>query len=85
VARPKGYELNPEALQDLLELTGKSKSEVAELADFSLGALRDLEIGRRGASIQVVHRLAGAFRCRPGTLFPALTQVRRVDESAVVS
>lgn len=82
MARPAGYDLNPDAFADRLEDTGQSKTDVALLADVSLGTLRDLQVGRRGASLKTAHALASALRCRPGTLFPQLAN--RTTEAVAV-
>lgn len=81
MARPRGFQLNYDAFEDLRISRGRSKSQIAEDAGVSLptisGLIRRGE-DRKGASLDVAIRIAGALSCKPGTLFPDL--MGKVDD-----
>lgn len=74
MARPHGLRLNSDAVEDRLEALNKTRTEIAEQAEMSLGSLMDLMKGRRGASIAVANALSAALEVRPGTIFPELSK-----------
>lgn len=57
---------------------GISQEELAHKADFARSFLSAIELGRKGASIQSVWRLAQALDCKPSDLW--LTAERLVQE-----
>lgn len=70
--RPAGHRLNREAFRDLLDRTGLSVSDVADLADLPRSTISALLGGHSKAATPNAHRIAAAVGCRPGTLFPTL-------------
>lgn len=70
--RPAGHLLNREAFRDLLDRTGLSLTEVADLADLPRSTLSALLGGHSKAATPNAHRIAAAVGCRPATLFPTL-------------
>lgn len=84
MARPKGFQLNYDAFEDLLLSRGRNRSEVAADAAVALPTISGLarhRDDRPGASAKVAVRIAGALSCRPGTLFPALMGKVDADEA----
>lgn len=57
---------------------GVSQEELAHKAEFARSFLSAIELGRKGASIQSVWRLAQALNCNPSDLW--LTAERLVHE-----
>lgn len=72
MARPAGHLLNRWAWEDLLNLTGRSLTEIAELADIPRPTISSLVGGHHKASVPMAHRLAKALGCNPATLFPTI-------------
>lgn len=70
--RPAGHKLNRAAWDDVLRLTGRSLTEVAEFADIPRPTISSLVGGHHCASVPMAHRLATAVGCHPATLFPSL-------------
>lgn len=81
MARPTGHRLSPAAWDDLLRLTGRSLTQVAELSGIPRPTLSSLLGGHHGASVPMAHKLAAALGCNPQTLFPTL----RSDSYAAVA
>jgi transcriptional regulator with XRE-family HTH domain len=84
MARPKGFQLNTDAFEDLLVARGMTRSEIADQAEIALSSLSGLtRIGRqKGASLPVALRIASVMRVRPGTLFPELAGRVAAEEVA---
>lgn len=59
---------------------GISQEELAHKADFARSFLSAIELGRKGASIQSVWRLAQALNCKPSELW--ITAERLMQEGA---
>lgn len=74
MARPAGVALNREAWEDILSLTGKNLTQVAELADIPRATVSSLLGGFHKASVPMAHRLALALGVNPRTLFPDLNR-----------
>lgn len=72
MARPKGHTLSAQAWDDILRLTGKSLTQVAERADIPRPTLSSLLGGHHSASVPMAHRIAAALDVHPATLFPTL-------------
>jgi transcriptional regulator with XRE-family HTH domain len=72
MARPKGHELSREAWDDVLRLTGRNLTQVAELSDVPRPTLSGLYTGKHRASVPMAHKIASAIGVRPETLFPSL-------------
>lgn len=70
--RPAGHPLNRAAWDDVLRLTGRSLTQVADLADVPRPTLSSLLGGHHKASVPMAHRIAAAVGCHPETLFPTL-------------
>lgn len=70
--RPRGLNLNPIAIEDLLIKAGISKGDLADAAEVSTGHLADMLYRRKGASLVVVHRMSDRLGCKPETIAPAL-------------
>lgn len=70
--RPRGYNINPKAVEDGLRYSGKSKAEVAAAARIAPGTLSNMLYREKGASEAVVRRLADALGLSPETLAPEL-------------
>lgn len=81
MARPAGHELNREAWDDVLRLSGLSLTEVAEIGEVPRPTLSSLYGGHSKASVPMCHRIARAAGCHPHTIFPSL----RLDVEAVAS
>lgn len=75
MARPRGYTLNPDALEDWLLARGITRSELAGQADIAPSTLSGLTRpgSPKGASLPVALRIAEVLRVRPGSLFPEMT------------
>lgn len=84
--RPRGLNINPAAVEDLLDKACISKSELCEIAGITPGHLADMLRRQKGASAAVVREMAVALRCRPETIAPELTAqfvaVRPGDDEA---
>lgn len=72
MARPKGNPMSRPAWEDILRLTGRSLTEVAELADVPRSTLSGLSRGHQRASVPQAHKIARALDIHPATLFPGL-------------
>lgn len=70
--RPAGVEINRDAWDDLLELTGLNTVDVAERGDIKIATLRCIVSGNDRASVPNAHKIAKGLGCRVRTLFPAL-------------
>lgn len=86
--RPRGLNVNPEAVEDLLLIRCVSKGELAEAAKISTGHLADMLYRQKGASPETIRKMAGRLGCKPGTLAPELSgqfaAVRAGDELEAV-
>lgn len=71
--RPRGVNINPAAIEDMLAKVAMSKTTLAEAAQVSPGHLSDMLYRRKGTNPDVVRRMADALRCSPETLAPELT------------
>jgi hypothetical protein len=71
--RPRGVNINPAAVEDLLNKACMSKVELCAAAQIGTGHLADMLYRRKGTSPEVVRRMSAALRCNPETLAPALT------------
>ena len=78
MARPAGVPLSRTAWDDVLRLTGRSLTEVADLAEMPRATMSSLLGGYHSASVPTAHRIATALGVHPETLFPTLI-VRSVD------
>lgn len=91
--RPRGLNVNPAAVEDLLDKACVSKATLAQAAGITPSHLSDVLHRQKGASVDMVRSMATALRCRPETIAPELTQqflaVRPgdpwADEAAVAS
>ena len=70
--RPRGHNLNPDVLDDYMEQSGKTLSQVADDADMPRATLSGLYGLHHAASAPVAHQLAQATGRRVGALFPTL-------------
>jgi transcriptional regulator with XRE-family HTH domain len=70
--RPAGRLIHAEAFEALLAARGWLKRAVADQAGVTPGFLADLLAHRRGASPDVVARLAAVFEVPPAALFPEI-------------
>jgi transcriptional regulator with XRE-family HTH domain len=75
VPRPRGYTINPTALDDLLVIRTMSRATLARRLDMRVQRIHDIE--RRGArvSIEVANTIANVLGVYPATLFPELAVV----------
>ena len=71
--RPRGVNINPPAVLDLLNRACLGKGALAAAAGISSGHLADLLYRRKGTNPDVVRRMADALGCSPETLAPQLT------------
>lgn len=72
VPRPLGHWINRDAWDDVVELSGRSLTEIAEAADVTRTTLSCIVTGKDRASVEMAHRIAKGARCRVLTLFPTL-------------
>lgn len=72
MGRPAGHQMNRQAWDDVLRLTGLSLTRVSELADIPRVTLSSLAGGHHRASVTQAHQLANALSVYPETLFPTL-------------
>ena len=72
--RPRGVNVNPAAIEDMLAKVCMSKTELAETAGITPGHLSDMLRRQKGASEKLVREMATALRCSPETIAPELTQ-----------
>lgn len=85
--RPRGLTINAEAVEDLLLARCMSKTELWQAAGITSGHLADMLHRRtKGASPEIVRKMADALSCHPATIAPELTSrfvgVRPGDEEA---
>lgn len=87
MARPRGYRLNRQALDDLLQAKRISITEAAVASGLVPNTLAKLAQGRHRASITTVRLLAEGIGCSAETLFPELGKFRAPEtpEEAVAS
>jgi len=72
--RPRGYLINPEALEDWLlarGLTRKQFSELVGVVPSTISGLTQPGV-KKGASLPVALRMAEVLRVKPGSIFPDL-------------
>lgn len=84
MSRPRGFLLNPDALDDWLVARKTTRSELADAAGIGPSTLSGLARQgekQKGASLPVALRLAESLRVRPGSIFPELVG-RVADEVA---
>lgn len=72
MARPAGHRISRRAWDDVLRLSGRSLTNVAEMADIPRATVSGIVNGHYGASTPMAHRLADALSVHPETLFPSL-------------
>jgi DNA-binding XRE family transcriptional regulator len=77
MARPAGHEINRDAWDDVLELTGRTAATIAEAADVNATTLRCIAAGKDRASTELAHKIARGAGVRPRTLFPTLNPAVR--------
>lgn len=70
--RPRGLNINPAAIEDLLLKACISKQELCEAADITPGHLADMLRRDKGAAPATVRAMALALGVRPETIAPAL-------------
>jgi transcriptional regulator with XRE-family HTH domain len=87
MARPRGYPLNKDAFEWLLnQHLGKSLTHVAEAAGIQRATLSGLVGGYQRASAPMAHKLANAMDCKVGLLFPTLgSSADRFTETEAVA
>lgn len=74
MGRPKGYTLNPRALDFTIRQTpGMTKAKLLKIIDGSSGMLADAENRWTGVSAVYVERIATALAVEPEVLFPELS------------
>lgn len=82
--RPRGLNLNVEAVEDLAAREVVSKGELAEAGGITTGHLADALYRQKGLSEAAVKGIAGRLKCRPATIAPELTRqfvsVRQGDD-----
>lgn len=71
--RPRGHEVNPFAVEDLLRKRPGSKSELARHAGVTPSHLSDMLHSGKGTSEEVIRKMALFLDCRPETIAPSLT------------
>lgn len=81
MGRPAGVRLSAEAWEDILRLTGRNLTQVAEMADVPRSTISSLLGGHHKASVPMAHRIALALGVHPFTIFPGL----RRDETQVAA
>lgn len=70
--RPAGHWINRDAWDDVLELSGRNLTEIAEAAGVTRPTLSCIVTGQDRASVEMAHKIAKGARCRVLTLFPTL-------------
>lgn len=70
--RPRGLNINPHAVEDLLARACLTKAELAAAAGCSAGHLADMLHRGKGASPTVVRAMATALGCSAETIAPTL-------------
>lgn len=82
--RPRGLNINPAAVSDMLARACLTKRELADAAGISPGHLADMLHRDKGASPTAVRAMATALGCSPETiaptLLPSFVYVREGDE-----
>jgi transcriptional regulator with XRE-family HTH domain len=76
--RPSGLRLNPDAFTALAG--DRSSLSIAEGASVSPAHLSEMRSGKKGATEDVVHRIATFLAVPPGALFPELAVLSKVDD-----
>lgn len=71
--RPRGLNVNPYAVELLLDREALSKSDLCTAAGVKAGHLTDMLRRQKGASPAVVRRMAAALRCKPEVIAPELS------------
>lgn len=71
--RPRGLNVNPVAIDDLLAKECVSKGELAEAAGITTGHLADVLYRQKGLSEEKVRLMAGRLGCKPATIAPELS------------
>lgn len=82
LGRPKGYRLNRDAFDHLLEQSRLTATSVAADAGVSISTLSGLRSGKHCASTDVAGRIADVMGCRVGVLFPEATYRFSQSDSA---
>lgn len=72
--RPRGLNVNPAAVEDLLDKAAVSKADLAAASGITPSHLSDVLHRQKGASVDLIRAMATALRCRPETIAPELTQ-----------
>lgn len=72
--RPRGLNLNTDAIDDLLAVRCVSKGEIAEVAGITTGHLADALYRQKGMSEARIRAIAMRLQCKPGTIAPELTR-----------
>ena len=72
--RPRGLNLNPAAVEDLLDKEGGSKQSLAEAGGITTGHLSDALYRQKGVTAGAVNGMAGFLKCHPATIAPELTR-----------
>ena len=84
--RPRGINVNPEAVEALRVVRSMSKAELCEAAGITQGHFIDMLRRGKGASPSTIRALAVALQVTPGAIAPELTglfvAVRDGDEVA---
>lgn len=71
--RPRGLNVNVDAVDDLLLIRCVSKGELAAAAGITTGHLADMLYRQKGASPETIRKMAGRLGCKPSTLAPELS------------
>lgn len=71
--RPRGLNINPVAVTDLLKDRGLNKQDLCAAAGITPGHLSDMLTRDKGASIETVRAMAVALRVSVETIAPTIT------------